>query len=137
MTRRITVPLQVESQNKTDRMHWRKRHKLKARWTSQLRAAAGYVERPSIRMAVTVESFRPRLITDHANMVGGCKMIIDSIRDVGLIHDDSDTWMVAAYVQRLRSHPTNPMPGHACTRIVVEPMPNVTPADTAKPEGTR
>lgn len=137
MIRRVTVPLEVQSQNVTDRMFWRKRHALKNRWKVNLHSAVGYVERPTCRMVVTVEAYRCRLITDHANLVGGCKLVIDAIRDVGLIHDDSDKWMVAAYVQHLRSHPTNPMPGHACTRIVVEPMPDITPADTAKPEGTR
>jgi hypothetical protein len=105
-------------------MHWRTRHALKNRWKVNLHHAVGYVERPACRMAVTVEAYRCRLITDHANLVGGCKMVIDAIRDVGLIHDDSDKWMVAAYVQHLRSHSTNPYPGHACTRITVEPIPS-------------
>jgi hypothetical protein len=125
MIRRITLPLLVESQNSTDRMHWRTRHRLKNIWKVSLYSAVGYVERPACRMAVTIESFRPRLITDHANLVGGCKMVIDAIRDAGLIHDDADKWMIAAYVQHLRSHPANPFPGHACTRITVEPMPEI------------
>lgn len=140
MKRTLTIPLEVQSQNVTDRMHHLARHKLKRVWTHAIRYAVGHAERPDCRMAVTIEAFRIQRITDHANLVGGAKMVIDAIRDAGLIKDDSDRWMVAAYVQHVRSDPTNPMPGRACTRIVVEPFPEPTPATPATPannEGTR
>lgn len=101
----IQIPLEVPSQNVTDRMHFMARHRLKKQWTLRVGLAAGVLHPEGFpcKMAVTIHSYRTRRITDHANLVGGCKMVIDAIRDSGLIVDDSDKWMVATYKQDLAS----------------------------------
>ncbi len=42
-----------------------------------------------------------RLLRDTANLIGGCKPIIDGLVRGGLLVDDSDRWMRATYAQRI------------------------------------
>lgn len=120
----IQIPLEVPSQNVTDRMHHMARHRLKQTWALRIKGTvlALWKAKETRKMAVTIHSYRTRRITDHANLVGGCKMVIDAIRDAGLIVDDSDKWMVATYNQDVASKsPT----GGPCTVINIEPWPEV------------
>ncbi len=120
------VPLEVPSQNVTDRMHWRERHRLKREWLAMMLAIVGVRPHgPRRKMAVTITAYRKRLITDHANLVGGSKLVIDAVRDAKLIEDDSDAWACFAHVQHLASQRLN---GAPCTVIQVEPFP-VAPSD--------
>jgi hypothetical protein len=116
----ITVHLEVESQNVTDRMHWSKRAKFKKMWLSALVAYVGVRRSPSVKKTVTIIAYRKRLITDIANLIGGCKIVVDAIRDAKLIKDDSDQWAHINYVQHLASK--GPA-GKPCTIIRVESSP--------------
>jgi hypothetical protein len=99
-------------------MHWAQRARLKRDWTLALRLATASVRRPvDGRRKITLISYRRRLITDVANLIGGAKLVIDAIRDAGLIVDDSDRWMVAEYKQALCGRD---MPR---TAIIIESMP--------------
>jgi hypothetical protein len=115
---RIHVGLVVHSQNVTDRLHWAQRAKLKKMWTNWLLRLTSNVPRPATgKRAVTILSYRRRRITDHANLVGGAKLVIDAIRDAGLIVDDSDQWMIASYGQELaRLSPD----GRESTVVIIE-----------------
>lgn len=131
MIARLHVNLVVQSQNVTDRLHWAQRNRLKKMWTAWILRLTPQVTRPAAgKRAVTILSYRRRLITDHANLVGGAKLVIDAIRDAGLIVDDSDRWMVAAYHQELASRSPYPLDGRESTVISIEPFP--TTPDTGK-----
>jgi hypothetical protein len=133
----IHIPLEVQSQNVTDRMHWRVRHKTQAMWLmticNTLRTKCGItgeMKPPTQRMAVTITAYRKRLITDHANLVGGAKMVCDAIRDAGLIHDDADEWAAFAYSQQLAKFSPPPYEGRPSTVLRIERFP--TTPDTGK-----
>lgn len=113
-----SIPLETPSQNVTDRMHWRARSKLKGQWLYRILAACGGMHSPlMIRKRVEILAYRKRLITDRGNLIGGCKLVVDAIRDAGLIFDDSDKWATIDYRQELASKsPT----GRACTYITIE-----------------
>lgn len=128
----VHIPLEVQSQNVTDRIHWRVRHRTKEMWTNQIRymlgkqqGFAGPLTKPERKMAVTITAYRSRRITDHANLVGGCKMVVDAIRDAGLIKDDSDKWACIAYVQELASVSPHPYLKRPSTIICVEEFPTI------------
>jgi hypothetical protein len=66
-------------------------------------------------MRVVIQLIKPRLY-DHDNFVGGCKPIIDSLRKLGLIHNDSPHWLdlQVEQIQRSRMRPV--------TRIEISPV---------------
>jgi hypothetical protein len=109
-------------------MHWHKRNRLKKQWRWAILCETNTVPRPATgKRAVTILSYRKRRITDHANLVGGAKLVVDAIRDAGLIVDDSDKWMVAAYKQELASKSPYPFDGKESTVISIEHFPEPTP----------
>ena len=111
---RLFIDGEVPSQNVTDRMHWRERHNLLSRWRFQVRQAMTptgfpmYALKPQGKVSVAITAYRRRKITDHANIVGGCKGLIDALTYNCLIVDDSEKWATFSYDQRLASHPLNP-----------------------------
>ena len=60
------------------------------------------LDRPC-RRKVVITTYRKQRIRDHANLVGGCKGLIDALVNAQLLHDDSDLWMEAEYHQELAS----------------------------------
>ena len=131
MTWTFTVPLEVPSQNATDRMHWAARNKLKKRWLTAVLLNAFRIPRAEGKRSVRIMAYRKRRITDHANLVGGCKLVIDALRDSRQLIDDSDRWMVATYAQDLASHsPT----GKPCTVFTIEDLPFTTSCPITTPD---
>jgi hypothetical protein len=117
--RQITVALEIPSQNRTDRMHWAKRSKLQRLWLVSIRAAAGRIEKATTPQSVVIRSYRKRLITDHANLVGGAKLVVDALVKAGLLVDDSDDWAEIEYRQlSFRNSPT----GLPCTEFSIQPL---------------
>lgn len=118
MIRTYAVPLEVPSQNVTDRMHWRARKKLKGQWLYRIIAACGGPQSPQmVHKRVEILAYRKRLITDRGNLIGGCKLVVDAIRDAGLIFDDADKWATIDYQQELAGRSAT---GMACTYITIE-----------------
>lgn len=100
----LRIPFEIPSQNATERRHWTRRAKEKDVLVAMLRfaqATAGdeLIRPPAARRMVFITAYRRKLITDHANLVGGCKTLIDALVALGLLHDDSDQFMVARYAQ--------------------------------------
>lgn len=142
----LVLPKEVPSQNERERSHWRVQRSEVKRW-SALATNNADVQRvgvwesrafsPSLpgsgeflyrhntwtgyaKRTVRITSYRARLLTDHANLVGGCKGLIDGLVRAGLLVDDADAWMSAVYFQELRSHPCNPIPKTACTVVEID-----------------
>ncbi|KKL62319.1 hypothetical protein LCGC14_2186390 [marine sediment metagenome] len=72
-------------------------------------------EKPKMR--VLIQLTKPRLY-DLDNFVGGCKPIIDSLKRLGLIHNDSPHWLDLQVEQIQRSKM------RAFTRIEICPVDN-------------
>lgn len=142
----LVLPKDVPSQNERERSHWRVQRREVLNWLSlasnrtdaqRVGTWASRACSPSLpgsglflyrhdtwtgfaKRTVRITSYRARLLTDHANLVGGCKGLIDGLVRAGLLVDDADAWMSAAYCQELRSHPCNPIPKTACTVVEID-----------------
>lgn len=116
----IVVPYEIPSQNRTDRMHWTKRSAQRDDLVWMLKVALGaqahrlVPQRRHRRMVLT--SWRTKLITDRANLIGGAKGLVDAIVAAGLLRDDADEWVHIEYAQALKRESPTRAPA---TRIVI------------------
>ena len=102
----ITINIEgfeVPSQNVTMRQHWAKTAKMNTRLLMTIKCMIKESHKVSadhpIKRRVKIIAYRKRFISDHSNLVGGCKGLIDAIKRAGLLVDDSDQWMRAEYWQ--------------------------------------
>lgn len=77
--------------------HWAKRRRLRRTWAWRLtvelaRVAPGVTGPDQPKMSVNVIIYRPRRL-DKDGAYGGCKPVLDAMRDVGLIRNDSERWL--------------------------------------------
>jgi hypothetical protein len=99
----FVFPRSPESQNKTTYAHWRSHHKDKRRWqvcVNPLLAPYRGLWLDTSRWTLTREYAHPAREFDYANLVGGCKPLIDILTEEGLIVDDSPSHFACAYDQR-------------------------------------
>lgn len=106
----LVLPVIMPSLNKQLRMHWATRKRLKANTGWHLSAVMGRVEiqhRGRIaHVTITVYSNAPkaaggrarRLDTD--NLIGGQKPLVDSMKQAGILKDDSPKWLDIGYIER-------------------------------------
>lgn len=97
---KLSLPRRVWSQNEQRRAHWSVQRKERNWWLFLLAGALrGYRRAPDRRMLLIIISYRNRLVTDKANLIGGAKELVDAIKHVGLLKDDSDRWVEISYRQ--------------------------------------
>lgn len=95
------------SQNVTSRRHWSSNKRdvdlcTKLIWAHTPNDAT----RATGKRRLHITSYRARRCTDSANLVGGCKYLVDAIVRRQLLKDDSDQWAAITYEQRLLSELT-------------------------------
>lgn len=90
----LCIPEATPSLNTTNRLHWTARRRLRAHWRRLVWVAlvtAGGAQwsrvAPSYAL-VRIERFGKRVL-DRDNLYGGCKTLIDALKDFHLILDDS------------------------------------------------
>lgn len=71
-------------------------------WYALMRAALTPKDPPEHKVAAKIISFRSSEL-DHANLVGGAKMIPDALKILGYIKDDKPRWFSCEYEQRKSS----------------------------------
>lgn len=89
---KIELPVELPTPNQLLRMHWRQRHKLKGEYTLLLKAAGANEKRyrsGQEKRKISIISYRKKQMRDPDNLYFTAKILLDSIRDVGLIWDDS------------------------------------------------
>jgi hypothetical protein len=94
------VGYEVPSQNVTMRRHHMAEHRDRIkleRWIRILSASAPKATSPRL---LHILSIRKRLITDDANLRGGCKGLVDAIVAAGLLVDDKDSKAKIHYSQQ-------------------------------------
>ena len=97
---RFEIPYHIRSQN-----DWQHANRWKIREDRHMvqrvvRGVVGFLpEHGLTRRWMRITSLRPRLITDHANLVGGCKGLVDALVSCGLAYDDADEWLTVEYAQ--------------------------------------
>lgn len=100
------IPRITESQNVRDRWHWSIRDREKNGWIQCLLFRRNYAQhvRAGEFRHVKITSYRPRLITDKANLIGGAKGLVDALVHCRLIDDDNDKAVTIDYFQFTRAH---------------------------------
>ena len=98
---KLTLQSLPPSTNMLERMHWAVKRRLRSQLQWELTAALADMGRklPPLlygktapKRRVTITTFRPRRL-DPDNAVGGCKVLLDAMRDIGLIRNDSPKWL--------------------------------------------
>lgn len=99
----IVIPFEIPSQNVTERRHWSARAKERSELTWRLRAAlpAGGCPHNDRKRVLEIVAYRSAWIRDAANLVGGCKTLLDALVGVGVLRDDSRSWVEVSYDQAL------------------------------------
>ena len=93
----VEIPMKVESLNVLLRLHWASRRRLKNQWAIMLKSRLHEAKRAY--KFVQIHAFRNRLL-DYDNLVGGCKeAIVDNLKDLGFIEDDSPDKVNVIYNQ--------------------------------------
>lgn len=118
---RLILPREIQSGNALAYRHWRVRHRDKLAWIAWIKATghpANNAELPRGKRHVRIVAYRSRMLDDD-NVVGGAKHLRDALVGCCLLLDDNARWSSWEYVQRLRSHPENPMPKKSCTVVEI------------------
>ena len=78
------------------RARWAAKKRLRARLGREIRAAIGVPAFPVLeeKMRLRVHAYHETRRLDPDNVIGGLKVAIDAMRDVGLIWRDSEKWLV-------------------------------------------
>jgi hypothetical protein len=124
----IDIPFGVPSMNTRERMHWRAQRREVAKATHLLCACGLAVPRATGKRLVAIFSYRRQRCLDHANLVGGCKGLIDAMVRVGLLVDDRIELAYFTYDQAvLGAMPPDVLARFGrkpCTRLVVQDAAN-------------
>lgn len=115
----LLIPAEVPSQNKRERWHWSKQRREVSGWTQWFMYAMrpGRLDVATGKRKVHIHAFRRQRCRDEANLIGGCKGLIDGLVRAGLLVDDDRAHATFTYAEDVASKsPT----GKPCTRIQIE-----------------
>lgn len=100
----MTIPDVPPSLNKTLRMHWSARQRLKNAWLYWVKANIPEVHlKPVVKMKATVTFHHSRLY-DKDNAYGACKVLVDAMRHCGFIVNDTAEWLELSVEQEKCPH---------------------------------
>lgn len=90
----ITIPDVPPSLNKVLRMHWRAKSRFLDDWEWLVRIGlpVEYERAVDVKQQVAITIHNARTY-DKDNAYGACKVILDSLKALGLIVDDSARWL--------------------------------------------
>jgi len=101
---KLTIMSLPPSTNQLERMHWAVKKRLRRSVAQELTAAIHDQDEPFVpattRRRVTIRVYRPRRF-DPDNAIGGLKVLLDAMRDVGLLKNDSPKWLDLGLDQRI------------------------------------
>jgi len=115
----LTIPIEIPSQNVTNKWHWSKEQRhLKHCVILMRNAGSGLIPPATIKRSCHILAFRKQRCSDIGNLIGGAKWFVDALVKVGLLVDDKDKMAAISYDQSTLRH--SPTPGVACTVITLE-----------------
>ncbi len=115
----LLIPAEVPSQNKRERWHWSKQRREVSGWERWFAYAMrpGRLDVATGKRKVHIHAFRRQRCRDEANLIGGCKGLIDGLVRAGLLVDDDRAHATFTYAEDVASKsPT----GKPCTKITIE-----------------
>ena len=94
----LIIYTDLPSANRQLRQHWATRRKLKHAILKELTVAVRAqtlkpVKREQVKKCVTITLYRRGRRFDHDNAFGAVKPLVDALRELGLIWNDSPTWL--------------------------------------------
>jgi len=96
----VEIAESVMSRNRLDSMHWSGRSKYSKKWQALLLIAFKLKPPQAVgKIRFKITGCRYRLL-DHDNFVGGCKGVLDALKRLGVILDDSPEFVEVEYEQR-------------------------------------
>jgi len=103
MTYTIRLPFATPSQNQWDRYHWGRRAKwmkIASEWLMVRLGELGVSREANSnrKMRVVIRRYSSGQL-DYANLVGGCKGLVDCLRYAGILVDDNPMWLEDIYEQ--------------------------------------
>jgi len=117
---KIILPVVTPSLNELLRMHWTKRRQLRKNYGWEFVAVGAnhqkYKTEMGERRRVTIISYRAQLC-DPDNLMGGLKILLDTMIDLDLICDDSPKYMELVAMQEQENN------GNYRTEITIERIP--------------
>jgi len=98
----LTIPELTPSLNITRAGHWRTRHQRRKHWSMLVLVAKSEARAFSVqkleRARVTIQRHGGRKL-DEDNLAGGCKDLIDGLRDNGFIENDDPDHLTVRFEQ--------------------------------------
>jgi hypothetical protein len=96
----LQIPRVPPSLNIQMHWHWSKRKKEKLLWQQEIITAfgAGRIPQATDRMKMEITMFNSRLY-DADNLAGAYKVVVDAIKELGFIKEDSRKWVDLQYDQ--------------------------------------
>ncbi|MBI4208557.1 MAG: hypothetical protein HY538_02475 [Deltaproteobacteria bacterium] len=97
----MTLHRPILSRNGLDKMHWSQRLRERKEWEKAIHyeGLQGRKVVPHPRPAqIRIRSYRKRFL-DYDNFVGGCKPLLDALKHLNLIVDDTPDWIEVDYHQ--------------------------------------
>jgi len=97
------IPKQVQSLNETRGRHWTVKHKIVKAWRTALAYFFPFQPRYKEQRSIIITGYWEREVNflDHDNFVGGCKPVLDGLKRLGWIFDDSHRWLRVSYRQKV------------------------------------
>lgn len=97
----VTLPITLQSQNKTHYAHWKKGYDYKKEmWrilSYVLPSPPSHIAAMGRRKVIIERRCHRKM--DYGNFVGGCKHLMDWLTRMKYIIDDSDKWIDQVYIQ--------------------------------------
>lgn len=100
----VFVPKLVKSMNKFKGRHWSYYARIKKGWLSALALMLGRGDHRNAFQHVKITAYwdSTRNFLDDDNFRGGCKPVVDCLKNLGWIKDDSLKWVRVEYVQKIK-----------------------------------
>jgi hypothetical protein len=114
----LLIHMETPSLNSRERWHWARQRKEVTDWAKWFTYSQrpGGLDKAIGKRSVAIISYRKQRCRDEANLIGGCKGMIDGLVRSGLLVDDSIKLATFTYAQDVASKSPTKKP---CTRIVI------------------
>jgi hypothetical protein len=110
----LDIPDIPPSLNKVLNMHWRAKRKLAEKWGWEVKIAKGQQRIQLGRNKVLITLWHSRFY-DRDNAFGACKVLVDALRYMNIIVDDTREWLELDVMQAKCPH------RERHTTIVIQP----------------
>ena len=102
----IELPIQVQSRNYIDKLHWSKKSTLRQGYQLLIRNQMALNKLIKVKSGAVcslgIICHRKRLL-DYDNLVGGCKQLIDALCHEGFIFDDAPKYLTTPTIIQIKS----------------------------------